>query len=207
MRPARLGVGLVLLACGVVCALLAADVRSWASGIRAGDTLFSQAPRTAQWSPPTILPFDPARRVLGLSDQLAYRRAVRSFVGAAGLGNGFDNGYSESRTRAAVETTLARVAQSPDPQRASQAENLLGILAFADSRQRGPSAPAPIDRSLAAFQAAVRLDASNEAAKYNLEWLLRQLVAKGTRRGSNASSGGPAKGHRGAGGGLPGRGY
>jgi hypothetical protein len=207
MTPVRLGVATVLIAAGVFCALLAADVRSWASGLRAGDTHFSQAPRAARWSPPTILPFDPASRILDLSDQLAFRRALRSFVGAESLGNGFDNGYSESRTRAAVETTLAKVAQSSDARRASQAENLLGILAFADSRQRGPSAPAPIDRSVAAFQAAVRLDPSNEAAKFNLEWLLRRLAAKGTRRGSNASSSGPAKGHRGAGGGLPGRGY
>jgi len=207
MRPARLGVAFVLIAAGVLCALLAADVRSSASGLRAGDARFAQAPRAARWSPPTILPSDPARHILDLSDQLAFRRAVRGFVGAASLGNGFDNGYSESRTRAAVETTLAGAAQSSDTRRASQAENLLGILAFVDSRQRGPSAPAPIDRSVAAFQAAVRLDPTNEAAKYNLEWLLRQLAAKGTRRGSNSSNSGPVKGHRGAGGGLPGRGY
>jgi len=207
MRPGRVALALVLLAVGAFAALLAADVRSWTAGIAAGDTRFSQAPRSAQWSAATVLPFDPARGILDLSGELAFRRAVRSFVGAASLGNGFDNGYSESRTRAAVETTLAKVAQTSDGRRASQAENLLGILAFSDSRRRGPSAPAPIDRSLAAFQASVRLDPADEEAKFNLEWLLQELAAKGTRTGSNNSSGGPSNGHRGAGGGLPGRGY
>ena len=155
---------LVLLAAAVFAALLAADVRGWHAAMRAGDARFAQAPRSAQWSAPSALPFDAARGILGLSSELDFRRALRAFVGAASLGNGFDNGFSESRIRAAVETTLAKAAQAADPRRASQAENLLGILAFTDSRQRGPSAPAPVERSVAAFQAAVRLDPANEAA-------------------------------------------
>jgi len=90
---------------------------------------------------------------------------------------------------------------------ASEADNLLGILAFADSTQTGPAAPAPVDQSVADFQAAVRLEPGNVDAKFNLELLLHQLLARGIRPGSNSSAGGPAKGHRGAGGGLPGRGY
>jgi hypothetical protein len=84
---------------------------------------------------------------------------------------------------------------------------MLGILAFADSRPVGPSAPAPVDQSVGAFQAAVRADPTNEAAKYNLELLLRRLVAKGTRRGPNGSASGPSLGRNGASGGLPGHGY
>jgi hypothetical protein len=154
-----------------------------------------------------VLPFDPALRILDLSGQLAFRRAVQSFVHVQAVGNGIDNGYSESRARGALEAELARLAQGPDRRRDSQAENLIGILAFADSRQRGPNAPAPVERSVAAFQAAVRLDPTNEDAKFNLEWLLRKLAAKGSRVGSKSASGGPARGHKGAGGGVPGRGY
>ena len=128
-------------------------------------------------------------------------------VVVAAAGNGIDNGYSESRARGTLEETLAHLAQGPDGRQDSAAENLLGILAFKDSQQRGPSAPAPVDVSVADFQAAVELDPSNQDAKFNLELLLRELLAHGVRPGSNGSSSGPAKGHQGAGGGLPGRGY
>jgi hypothetical protein len=64
-----------------------------------------------------------------------------------------------------------------------------------------------VERSVADFQSAVQLDPANDDAKYNLELLLRELLARGVRPGSNGSSTGPAKGHKGAGGGQPGRGY
>ena len=96
-------------------------------------------------------------------------------------GRGYDNGLSESRDRGELEAELTELARSGDLRRGSEAENLLGILAFADSRPSGPTAPAPVDQSVSDFQAAVRLDPGNEDAKFNLELLLRQLVAKGTR--------------------------
>ena len=84
---------------------------------------------------------------------------------------------------------------------------MLGILAFADSQRTGPTAPAPVEQSVADFQAAVRADPSNEVAKYNLELLLRKLAASGTRHGPNGSAGGTGHGRNGAGGGIVGRGY
>ena len=100
--------------------------------------------------------------------QLRYRRAVQSFVQVEAAGNGFDNGYSESQARGALETVLTGLGNGPNRRRYFEAENMLGILTFADSRQRGASAPAPVERSVAAFQAAVQLDPSNVAAKFNL---------------------------------------
>ena len=88
--------------------------------------------------------------------------------------------------------------RSGDRRRGSEAANLLGILAFADSRPSGPTAPAPVDQSVADFQAAVRLDPGNEDAKFNLELLLRQLVAKGIRRGLRQHVGRPVEGRTGA---------
>ena len=156
---------------------------------------------------PSVLPGDPAGAILGLSGQLAYRKAAQSFVAVAAAGNGFDNGYSESRARGDLEATLESLAGGPNRARDSRLENMLGILAFSDSQQHGPSAPAPVERSLAGFRSAVQLDPTNEDAKFNLESLLRALVAHGSRAGGTSGSGGPAKGHKGAGGGLPGRGY
>jgi hypothetical protein len=207
MRAGRIGLAAVLLIAAVVAVLLAADMRSWRDAIRAGDAQYELQPGSARWSASTILPFDPAKQILSLSGPLAYRHAASRFVAVNALGNGVDNGYSESATRGALESTLTRIATGSDRRQDSAAENLLGILAFSDTRQSGPSAPAPVDRSVADFQAAVETDPSDDDAKYNLELLLRSLLAKGVRPGSNGASSGPAKGHQGAGGALPGRGY
>jgi hypothetical protein len=206
VRAGRVVLALVLLVLAVFAALLAADIRAWHSTVSAGDLAFSENPADATWASPALLPGDPARAILGLSGGLAYRRAAQSFVTVAAAGNGFDNGYSESRARGDLEATVQSLADGPDHARDAQLENMLGILTFLDAHQGGPSAPAPIERSVAAFRAAAQLDPANEDAKFNLEWLLRALVAKGSRTGSS-SGGGPAKGHKGAGGGIPGRGY
>jgi hypothetical protein len=106
-----------------------------------------------------------------------------------------------------VEAELAALGRGGNRVAASTADNLLGILAYSDATGSGPVAPAPVDQAVADFQAAVRLDPTNEHAKRNLELLLHTLLAHGVRHGSNNSPGGATRGHRGAGGGIPGRGY
>jgi hypothetical protein len=207
MRWFRLGLAAVLIVVAAVAVLLARDLRSWHTAFLDGDRQYAQQPVSASWDASTTLPFDPALGILGLGRQLDLRRAAQSFVRVAALGNGVDNGYSESQQRGALETVLTNLANGPDRARDSEAENLLGILTFADTRQHGANAPAPVERSVAAFQSAVQLDPTNAAAKFNLELLLHDLLARGVRPGSSSSPGGPSKGHKGAGGGLPGRGY
>ena len=108
--------------------------------------------------------------------------------------------------RGAAEAALADVAASNDaPAHASQAFDLLGILAFSDSTSGRRATP--VERSLAAFDNAVRRDPGNTAAKYNLELLLRLLEAEGERRGPNPTPGPRGSGRRGAGTGTPGQGY
>ncbi len=207
MSIRRLFLVALLTALAVLSALLAADLRSWQTALRAGDSTFANDPAAASWEASTSFPFDPAFRLLGLSDQIALRRAAQQFVQVAAAGNGLDNGFSESQARGALEEVLTKLGAGPDAGRDSAAENLLGILAFLDTKQHGPNAPAPVERSVADFQSAARLDPGNDDAKFNLELLLRDLLARGVRPGSNGSSTGPAKGHKGAGGGQPGRGY
>jgi len=207
VRGTRLACVIVLLAAAVFAALLAADLRSWRDAIRSGDVQFSQRHAGATWAASTTLPFDPALRILDLSDQLAFRRAAQRFVTVEAAGNGVDNGYSESQARGNLETVLTRLSEGRNRRQSAQADNLLGILAFADSQRQGPGGPAPVERSVSDFQAAAQLDPENDDAKLNLELLLRKLVARGVRPGSAGSNGGPGKGHKGAGGGLPGSGY
>lgn len=207
MRWPRLATAAVFLTVAVFAVLLAADLRDWRTSVTRGDAVFAVRPAAADWAAAAVLPGDPARAVLGLDDQLTFRHAERRFVAVAAEGNGFDNGYAESAQRGALENVLTRLARTSNRHVASDADNLLGMLAFADSRQRGPGGPAPVERSEADFQAAVQEDPSNEPAKFNLELLLQELRAKGSRHGSNNAGSGPAKGHLGAAGGIPGRGY
>jgi hypothetical protein len=202
--PIALAVVLVVVAVG--CALLAADVRSWPHAIRAGDLELQSSPATASWTPSTTLPGDPASRLLGTGDAVSMRNAIQSFIALEALGNGVDNGFSEQKLRGSLEATLTDLARTSDRAQASQADDLLGILAFADSRQTGADAPAPVERALSDFGAAVQADPSNAVAKFNLELLQRLLLAHGIRTGSNGS-GEPSIGHHGAGGGGAGRGY
>jgi len=203
----RLALATLALVAAVFAALLASDLRAWHGAVAAGDRSFVQHPAAARWRPSTLLPAWLSRGLLGISDDLAYRRALQAFVAVERAGCGIDNCYSESQRRTSLELTLSNLARGADRARASVLDNLLGILAYADSQQRGASQPAPIDRSVADFQAAVQLDPTNETAKFDLEWLLHRLAARGVRPGGTSGQGGPAKGHRGAGGGVPGKGY
>ena len=165
------------------------DLRSWQDGVRNGDAQYLQNPASAAWTAPTFLPFHLARGIIGISDQIAFRRAAQTFVAVHALGNGYDNGFSESRARADLEIILTTIARGHNRARDSAADNLLGILAFSDSQTRGAAKPAPVERAVADFQSAVQLDPENTDAKFNLEWLHRQLVAHGTRTGSTKAEG------------------
>ena len=207
MRALRIATSIALIALAVLLACLASDVLSWRNALRSGDRAFARSPASATWTASTVLPSATARDLMGLGLPLRFRGAEQSFAAVQAAGSGYDNGLSETRSRGELEAQLAELARSGHRVIASEADNLLGILAFADSTPTGPAAPAPVDQSVADFQAAVRLEPGNVDAKFNLELLLHQLLARGIRPGSNSSAGGPAKGHRGAGGGLPGRGY
>jgi hypothetical protein len=206
MSRLRIGIAVLALVAAVFAALLAADLRSWHDGVSNGDTEYAQSPASAAWSTPTLLPFHLARGILGISDQIAFRRAAQKFVAVHALGCGYDNCYSEGRARADLETILTNLGRGADPARDARADNLLGILAYADTRSTGATKAAPVDRAVADFQSAVQLDPANTDAKFNLEWVQRSLVTHGSRAGSSSGNG-SKNGHNGAGGGTPGKGY
>jgi hypothetical protein len=202
VRASRLiaaGLALVLAA---ALALLAADVRTWRDTMRADDLRFQLSVRSeADWNNSTLLPSGVARNVLDVDDDRHLRRGIAEFRAADRA-----RGFARSRVRGAAEAALADVAASNDSAaHASQAFDLLGILAFSDSTSGRRATP--VERSLAAFDNAVRRDPGNTAAKYNLELLLRLLEAEGERRGPNPTPGPRGSGRRGAGTGVPGQGY
>ena len=71
--------------------------------------------------------------------------------------------------------------------------------------RRTGETPDELSRDL--FETAVRLDNGNVAAKFDLELAVRRLRAVGARTGAGQGSGPRGGGRRGAGAGLPGRGY
>jgi hypothetical protein len=209
MRAPRLVAAALALVLGGLVLLLAADVSRWRETMRADDLQYSPGTGAApDWRVGSqIVPFGLAGRLLGVDDDAALRRAVLAYRSVT-RSHPLDPGTAR-RARSEAEVALANVAAESSGAQASQAADLLGILAFADSTSGGAvGRSSPVERSLTAFENAVRLDRDNNAAaKYNLELVLRLLRARGQRPGGTPSAGTRGGGRRGAGGGTPGRGY
>ena len=214
MKPALGFAGaIVLVVLAVLAALLAADVRAWQTTLREDDALVASTPRLATWEPATHLS-SLAEHVLGVSDDVEARQAIALFLENANVPIRFDNGRQVAVARSRAEQALAAVARHSSGPRASQAETLLGVLVFTDV---GPSTdpfqvstgtdPDQAQASLADFDDAVRADPGNAFAKYDLELVLRSLIAQGVRIGPGQQTRSGSIGQRGAGGGVPGGGY
>jgi hypothetical protein len=130
MRPSRVVLAALALVLAAVFALLAADVRAWRDAMRADDVRFrlTGSPE-ADWETSTLLPAGVSRGVLDVDDDRALRRGVAAFRAADQA-----RGFARPRVRGAAEAALADVAAGRgEPEQASQAFDLLGILAFSDS--------------------------------------------------------------------------
>lgn len=201
MSAVRVAAGVASLVVAGALVLFAHDLRAWDDALASGDRTYATAPRDARWRADTWVAGDPAGAVLGVDALLASRRAVQEFVGAVDVPRGFDNGQRRARARARAQVALAGVAGAGNAQEASQASNLVGVLA--ETEDEGGTST----RGRAAFEAAVRADPSNGAAAYNLELLLRRSRVVGVREGPGSGSGTRGPAERGAGSGLPGEGY
>jgi hypothetical protein len=201
LRLAMAGLAAVL-AVGAV--LLASDVRSWDERLRESDSRLEEAPGATRWEGDAAFPADPARWLLGLDDDLALRRAIRAYLIAERTPRALDGGLQRTQARSAAEAALSDVAAGGASRNASLAENLFGVLVHRTGRVADGSTGE--ERSITAFETAVRLDPGNADAKYNLELLLQRTRATGAREG--AGTGSASRGTaRGAGAGTPGRGY
>jgi hypothetical protein len=133
------------------------------------------------------------------------RTAVAAYEAAATAGRGFDSGLTRTILRSRAQALLTQIAVAEDREAAAQADVLLGVLAAGGGRSAAGETPDELSRDL--FETAVRLDNGNVAAKFDLELAVRRLRAVGARTGAGQGSGPRGGGRRGAGAGLPGRGY
>ena len=176
-RVLALGAAAVALAAAVVFLLLAIDVRRYDRAFADDDAAFTVDPaRTDLWRPQQLVPFAAARRLLGVDDELAYRRAVRLFALGRPRVNFLLATPSLEAYRSEAAVTLWRLAQrEPDVARRSRELNLVGVL---DLIAAGPNDPtrwiASLTRASASFRRAIAADDSDaEDVKFNLEVALR----------------------------------
>lgn len=200
-RAVRIAGAIALATIAVLAALLAGDVRGWPRALAQGDAAYGVAPQRATWSPSTHLG-GTARSLLGTGDDVAFRRALQLYRIAQSTPNRLDTAVELQTLRSQADSALSAVAHG---RHASQANTLLGILAFDESA--GGTGSNAAGAAISDFANAVRADPTNVAAKFDLELMLRLTEAHGTRTGAGPGGAFGKGGRRGAGGGVPGNGY
>ena len=174
-------------AAAVVLVLLALDARAWSSRFPADDLRYrrdASAPKL--WSPHELSPFGLDRSVLGIDDDIAYRRALREFRIGRPLEPVFSTDATTHRVQAQIQLTNVAAAAGP-PARASQAANLMGVLGFAMATQDAAQRETFLNNAITAFRQAIAFDPTNDDALFNLEYALDQLKGSGEQQASGSS--------------------
>ena len=162
------------LAAAAFLLLFALDARAWGKRMVTDDLRFDANPlQTKLWQPVEVAPFGLARGVLGIDDDVQYRRAVRLFR----LGRPLENLTARSfeSLRAQAQVSLGDVDQGNDRARRSQAANLLGVLDLSLAVQDSSLATTFLADAIGSFRHAMALDESNADARFNLEYALYEL--------------------------------
>lgn len=189
--------------------LLATDVLRWRNALSADDVRYRSAAGASDlWDPTAVVPLGAARTLLGLGDDVAFRRAVRS-LRLATLDNPSNSDTKQVLQRADAETRLEAIANGKgDAARRSKAMTLLAVLRLSTPSASQEERAAVLRSAVVGLQEAIALDPANDDAKYNLEGAFR------TSRGVQTAQGGPSPnptsgpgGSRGAATGPPGSGY
>ena len=187
----ELGAGAVSLALAVLLLFVMASVHRWEAAITRGDARFVAAPPDlsqlnsglpppppTRWKVPTGFAADITERLLGLRDDMAFRRALALFRAVNPNPNeqvlfGQDPELPAKRIRA--QQALTAVSKDdPDPRIRSRATNMLGVLA-----RTGPTPVDPAEQrnqiltTIGLFTSAIKLDPNNADAKLNLELVLQ----------------------------------
>jgi hypothetical protein len=169
-----------LLALALIAALVARDAAAVQRAFDRSDLAFEAQPAAERlWKIDARMPF--VEQGLAIEDDLMYRRALRAFaVDARRAENPYD--FSRPAFRAEAQATLGSAERSElaAPLR-SKAAMLQGVLTFEESIADPVNGSTLVGRALADFTRAVRIDPSNEEAKYNLEFLLRLMDPSAAR--------------------------
>jgi hypothetical protein len=208
-RIALLAGALGCLVLAAFLALLATDVLRWNGALQAGDIRYRATPgASGLWSAHAIGPGGLARELLGIDDDLGFRRTLRALE-LLKIGGPLNDDPKVILRRAATEAQLQTMAATGgDHVRRSRAANLLGVMELATPASDPQERATLLSRAVADLQKAITLDPNNEEAKYNLEVVLRTTRGVQTAQGGTSPSGSAGRvGARSAASGPPGRGY
>ena len=199
---------LVAVAIGVLLVLLAVDVRTWQTSVSRDDMRFRALPAHRNlWRPQTLLPGDPAGRLLGTGDTMQYRRALQLFWFSR-IGRNSQVQEDLPTLRAEAQDALSsEISNGKTAAERASAANLLGVIVVTSpTASNDPNAVTKLlRRATGYFQRATALDPSNVDAEQNLELALRLRKPGKGRFGRDARSGYGFG--RGRGAGLIGSGY
>ena len=177
----------------LVLVAVALDVLRASDDLESDDVSFEAAPRrqAGLWDDLGLLPREPGAYLLGIDDDVAYRRTLAIWVRVP---PGTDiYGPEQENLRARLQSQLSeRSAADSNSKRRSHLLNLLGALSL-ERRSTDPNESGNVLRkAIDSFRSAIELDPTNQDAKVNLELALRNAKAvnlPGTDPDSGAAQG------------------
>ena len=176
--PARTALGAVVLVVGVLLLLTGFDVLRWRGQLERGQVaLAARSADPAVWQPKTLLPTGVSRAALGAGEGVTYAKAVQQYELAR---RSRGPGFLQNPVLPTAQFTLLRFGQGdhPDVDR-SHALTLYGVLLYGGLAAQDLSVVVILGRTIDQFRKAIELDPGNDAAKYDLEFLLRRVQASG----------------------------
>jgi hypothetical protein len=175
---ARTTLGIVVLALGALLLLTGFDVLRWRGQLERGQVaLAARSVDPSVWEPKTILPKAASRFVLGAGEGVTYAKAVQQYELARRTRG---SGFLQNPILPRAQFTLLRFGQGghPDVDR-SNALTMYGVLLYGGLAAQDLSVVVILGRTIDQFRKAVELNPNNDAAKYDLEFLLRRVQASG----------------------------
>lgn len=190
----------------IVLVALGVDVLRMPGRLEGEDIRFEAAPlrQKGLWEDIDYLPRGVGKRVLGLDDDLEYRRAAALFLRVEpGKAEIYGPELEALRGRAQFELTRLS-AEDPDPRRRANLLNLLGAMSLERYTSDVIRDLLTLRQAITTFRSAVELDPENADAKLNLELALRNAVAanlpgadpeSGASQGQTGAAGGTGGGY------------
>lgn len=190
----------------ILLAVVAVDVLRAPGEITTDDTRFQTAPMRQRglWDV-GFLPGDLSERLLGLEDDVTYRKLVGLYLRVE-PGKVNYQGFPELESlRAKAQFELTRLSrEDPELERRSRLLTLYGVMTLDTPPRAAEERDSTLRGAVSAFRSALDLDRSNEDAKTLLETTLR--VFGPVALVSNAPTGGANQGNT-SGQGSSGTGY
>jgi hypothetical protein len=163
------------LAGALLLALLGYEALRWDDSLGDDDARFAASPLSeGLWAHDERLPLAPARRLLGLGDDLAYREAVSLYTRSRPGEPTALNPQREALRGNARQALSALSRTDPAQSRRSQAAMLVALLSLGqgDLFQSAEERLQVLRGGVGNLQIAVALDPDNAEAKRNLELVL-----------------------------------